>query len=238
MIFNFMIYLANTDSDPLKNIKISSLSELQTFLETKNEYTQFISEKLKKDYEPKGKTQKHHIIPLSANGLDHPCNIITLSYFDHIRAHELLYEVYKRPEDQLALNFMTNDPETFHNRIKLSHQSSQRNKTGFFSTEQQTESGKKGGSTPSEKKDIKFQEKQTETTTKFLATDHTWVHKKGQTLFIKGGQFKLMRDLVQYILKNSKEPIKTTAEEKSIAGMFGKVIAKRRNSTLGWSIKK
>ena len=50
MIFNFMIYLANTDSDPLKNIKISSLSELQTFLETKNDYTQFINKKLKKDY--------------------------------------------------------------------------------------------------------------------------------------------------------------------------------------------
>jgi hypothetical protein len=62
-------------------------------------------------------------------------------------------------------------------------------------------------------------------------------------------------------LKNSEEPITTTSfvsaffvlakpsnflvplgtrrllEEKNIAGMFGKVIAKRRDSTLGWSIK-
>ncbi len=82
-----MIYLANIDSDPLKNINISSLDQFKTFLETKNEYTQFIFEKLKKDYKPKGKTQKHHIIPLSANGLDHPWNIITLSDSDHIRAH-------------------------------------------------------------------------------------------------------------------------------------------------------
>ncbi len=51
-------------------------------------------------------------------------------------------------------------------------------------------------------------------------------------------------------MKNSEEPITTTSfvsaffvlakpslEEKNIAGMFGKVIAKRRDSTLGWSIK-
>jgi hypothetical protein len=44
-----MIYLANTDSDPLKNINISSLDQFKTFLETKNEYTQFIFEKLKEE---------------------------------------------------------------------------------------------------------------------------------------------------------------------------------------------
>ena len=133
---------------------------------------------------------------------------------------------------------MTKDPEAFSNRMKLSHISSKIKQSGFFSTEQQTESGKKGGSTPSEKKDIKFQEKQTEHTILFLATDHTWAHENGQSLFIKGGQFQFVRDFVQYIFENSEEPISTKAKKQYIAGMFSKVIAKERKSTLGWSIKK
>ena len=47
-------------------------------------------------------THTHHIVPRHAGGTDHPDNLVELTPLEHADAHNLLYSMYKRPEDKLA----------------------------------------------------------------------------------------------------------------------------------------
>ncbi len=75
---------------------------------TENEYFQFIQDCRGKEY-PEGTTKNvHHIVPkhwfnsssvLSKRYRDSQENLISLSIEDHIKAHEILFKLYKRPQD-------------------------------------------------------------------------------------------------------------------------------------------
>jgi hypothetical protein len=77
-----------------------------------NEYFQFIEECRQKQY-PEGTTKNiHHIIPkhwfnsfskLSKSYIDSKENLISISIEDHIKAHEILFKLYKRPLDYSSI---------------------------------------------------------------------------------------------------------------------------------------
>lgn len=52
-------------------------------------------------------TEKHHIIPRYAGGLDNEDNLVTVTYRQHIFLHRVLYAWKKQPQDALAVRLMT-----------------------------------------------------------------------------------------------------------------------------------
>jgi hypothetical protein len=81
-------------------------------LDKNNEYFQFIQDSANKKYPQGTKTHLHHVIPLYVFGknaskeaqafMNSPQNIIILSVEDHVKAHELLYKIYKNKQDKGA----------------------------------------------------------------------------------------------------------------------------------------
>lgn len=81
-------------------------------LDRNNKYFKFIEECRRKNYDGSERLHNHHIIPKSMFDRDspehqayceNPDNLILLSVEDHIKAHELLYEIYQRQQDQGAV---------------------------------------------------------------------------------------------------------------------------------------
>lgn len=71
----------------------------------------FILEKLERNAkgffptEPGVIKDNHHIIPKHMGGVNKPFNLIYLTKDEHIHAHELLYDTFKHPYDNLAVRF-------------------------------------------------------------------------------------------------------------------------------------
>jgi hypothetical protein len=99
----------------------------------------FIEECRSKTYDRSGRLHQHqhHIIPKSMfdqsspehrASCESPENLIQLSLEDHIKAHQLLYEIYQRPQDRgavLILTGRTAEAETIWQRLgaAASHES-------------------------------------------------------------------------------------------------------------------
>jgi len=85
-------------------------------------------------------------------GSDDPSNLIQLTIEEHALAHLKLYEEYGKVEDLWAYKLLSNQigfEEGFRKVMRKAaydtHEKCKRNKTGFFSSEQQSLNGKKGG---------------------------------------------------------------------------------------------
>jgi len=91
-----------------KNIQTGK--EIEDYFEnTKNPYTDFISQKQKErsDHsilDSNKAYELHHKIPKHAGGTDIPENLILLSFEDHTFAHQLLFQVYGNFYDYCAYN--------------------------------------------------------------------------------------------------------------------------------------
>ena len=80
-----------------------------------NPYLDFIDICRKKQYSKETFLYVHHIVPrfhykkhaLDTSTFDKPNNKVTLSYKDHVHAHELRYQVYKEAGDKAALLTMS-----------------------------------------------------------------------------------------------------------------------------------
>ena len=219
---------------------ITSHKKLILFLSQPNIYSRFIKKKLQRKqlehvaYE----TEIHHIIPYHAGGTDNKFNKIRLTCDEHLEAHKLLFRVYGLL-DQYVINMRyKNNKQSSYLRIKLSHQMSKQNKTGFNNICQQKVRGKKGGLVRSKAKDMSFEKKLSSECKNLLATNHSWVFKKtGYTVFIQANEFFLMRDLAKKLIVYDPcfENLKNTKLQ-HIAGNFGKVVKKKRKSAYGWEL--
>lgn len=87
--------------------------------ERNNNYFSFIDSCRGKIY-TNGEVHKHHIIPKywfrektteEIQYCDSEENLISLSREDHIKAHELLYEIYKNPQDRAAVYMLQGKKE-------------------------------------------------------------------------------------------------------------------------------
>jgi hypothetical protein len=79
-----------------------------------NAYLRHIEKCRNKKYPPEEVMQRHHIVPrhwISKTNSSHKAfceskeNLIMLSKTDHIKAHELLYEIYKHRLDKASVLF-------------------------------------------------------------------------------------------------------------------------------------
>lgn len=94
----------------------------------------------------------HHIVPKHMGGTDEPSNLITLTIEEHAEAHRALYEQYGKIEDLWAFQLLSNNLN-YYDGMELillknardTHKKCKERKTGFFSSSQQSENGKKGG---------------------------------------------------------------------------------------------
>jgi hypothetical protein len=220
---------------------ITSHKELIHFLSQPNEYSRFIKEKIqRKQLEHVAyKTEIHHMIPYHAGGTDNKFNKIRLTCNEHLEAHKLLFQVYGLLADQYVINMRSkNNEKASYLRIKLSHEMSKQNKTGFNNICQQKDRGQKGGLVRSKAKDTSFEKKLSMECRNLLATNHCWVFKKtGYKVFIQANEFSLMRDLAKKLIVYVPcfEGLKNLSLQ-HIAGNLGKVVKKRRKSAYGWEL--
>jgi len=136
---------------------ITSRELLIQHLKTENNnYTNFILQKLTEAPLNLDDCEKHHIIPRHCGGPDARWNLIYLSSDDHKKAHALRYDVYRESGDGLALKFWENAPlntlEAKRLRAQWTQAYCKEQKKAFFSSEQQSINGKKGGAVKSEEK--------------------------------------------------------------------------------------
>jgi hypothetical protein len=99
-------------------MSVSKNVEWWYLLDRNNRYFGHINECRNKDYSQSGEVHIHHIIPKAwfrtRNAeelayMDSQENLIPLSVTDHVRAHELLYEIYKNPGDLAAVQMLKGD---------------------------------------------------------------------------------------------------------------------------------
>lgn len=121
-------------------------------LDRNNAYFQFIEDCKTKIYDASVNLQIHHIIPQyvlkkTAEGeayLNLPENLVILSEDDHIKAHELLYEIYGNKQDQgaiLLLKGSMNESRTIWKQLgaEKTHLIQKQNGTTLYSIDWQKE---------------------------------------------------------------------------------------------------
>lgn len=69
-------------------------------------YFKFIKKFKEQKIEKDVYTEKHHIIPRYAGGLDDEDNLVKVTYRQHIFLHKVLYAWKKNPQDRLAVRLM------------------------------------------------------------------------------------------------------------------------------------
>ena len=103
-----------------RTIKAKSIAPQWWFLlDRTNIYFNYIKINHNKEYDAGVETHLHHVIPKYWFGdtaeeqayCNSPGNLIRLSRADHIKAHELLYEVYQNPQDQGAVQLLRGNTE-------------------------------------------------------------------------------------------------------------------------------
>ena len=191
---------------PLNSIEICSREDLVLFLKNNpNAYNNFIFEKIEEEKSPtfsKQDKNRHHIIPRHTGGPDEPWNILMICTEDHKKAHQIRYEVYAEEGDLNAIRFWNNPPkntvEAQKRRIKLSHETCKVEGIGFFSSEQQSINGQKGGKVKSENKKATSIKKLTPVVANVLNQKMRWKHKKNvqiEVISIEPGTLQLVADL-------------------------------------------
>lgn len=220
--------------------KITTKKELRSFLlNEQNAYTLFIqkhqNQQTFKNY-ALNETELHHIIPLYAKGPDKYWNIIRLSIKDHHLAHELLYKIYKNPEDLCSLNFKKkNYSKAYQLRTKVAHVSQRLNKTGFFNSEIQRKNGIKGGKVKSLKKRLTYYRKISAFWKYLLNNQSVWLYKKTNFIMVINPNECLLPQEVAYKLLTYK-PFWSIYKAKiqSFTSCLSRVVNKQRKSASGW----
>lgn len=199
---------------PLPSSKLPSFSHIKDrpdliawLCQTPNLYNNYILDHLQSPRTVVGSTQKHHIIPRHAGGPDESWNIIQLSLEAHKEAHQIRAKMYGDSGDVATLqlmNFGTEKAEDyFRTVLTLSHESQKRNKKGFFSSEQQSLSGKKGGSIQTQDKIEKYKEKMSPEVKQCLEQGTTWYNLKTQQSFkVAPNEVQLLTEFKEIFLKS------------------------------------
>lgn len=129
----------------------------------------------------------------------------TLTPKEHEDIHLLRYECYGSEYDRTSviLREQTNltTEQVRLERIKMSHVTNQKNKTGFYSSDVQRENGKKGGKVQTPLKVEKHKKKQKPEVANALAKGTVWKHPLlNEPLVVPGGKVELVCDFKQVFL--------------------------------------
>jgi hypothetical protein len=217
---------------------------LQHLKTENNIYTQFILEKMESLPENLEECEKHHIIPRHAGGTDKEFNLIILSVEDHKRAHELRYEAYGESKDALALRFWKyaplNSKEAKRIRALHCHQVCKAKGIAFYSSEQQSKSGKKGGAVKSEEKIKGFQKKLSPAVEEKIRSGTVWTHPDLENeLIVQPNQVTLVVDFqkifAEALGEKANEATFVNLTTSSFSSGVAKVLKGERNSC--WKFK-
>jgi len=226
-----------------KLFQIKTENQLEIFLlNEQNCYTDFINKhkELNKQnclYIKKQQVimEKHHIIPKYANGSNESWNLIILSKDDHQKAHELLYIVYKNPEDLLAIRFRQKNSKAYELRIKLSHRTQRLNKTGFFNSQLQSENGKKSGKIQTLNRIKGHQKRLVLEWKKILTIKTCWVYKKTNfKLIIKANECSLPKDVANKLLTYQPFANCFHVQFTTLTSALTKMVKEKKNNAYGW----
>lgn len=221
---------------------IKSKEELLAFLKANpNEYNNFMLVKLMGQQLNKDEGAEHHIIPKHRGGPDDDWNLIYLLPKDHNTAHELRYKVYKDPGDRDALRFWSkphlNSIEAARKRAAMAHAVCREKKVGFFSSEQQSLNGKKGGAKKSEANIQKHISKISSDVKEALSQPMCWKHKgTGALVNIPANSIRLLVELRSLFAEALPESLGEerqkilNLETKNFTSAISKVIKGKRNT--------
>ena len=209
------------------------------FEECNDPYTNFITEKLKLNL---GKepfvNEMHHIFPKSIDGPELSWNEMYLSVEDHTEAHAIRAEVYEQTSDILAVRMrLSKSAESRRKFLQKSIDTRRINKITVFDPGFQSQAGKIGGSTFSEKNSLKWADKMNQSSKNAFTSTMVWKHRSGEILTFPPNTFQrpqyLARALHQVIAFSSDR-----ITEKNAPGALSKVIKGTRSSYNGWSFVK
>lgn len=180
---------------------IKSREDLLAFLKANpNEYNHFMLSKLTEEQMNKEEGVTHHVLPKHMGGPDDEWNLINLLPEEHYKAHELRYKIYNNPGDEAALKFWSkphlNSKEAARERALMTHQKCREKKLGFFSPEQQSLNGKKGGAKKSEANIQKHVDKLSTDIKEALSKPMCWQHKStGVFVDVPANSIRLLVEL-------------------------------------------
>ena len=216
---------------------------LQDFLETeKNTYTTFILQKQSKQATIKLLINKemHHIQPLYAQKCDEDWNKIILSYDDHTKAHQLLFECYGNKYDQAVFLMRQQKGAEAMQAIRIQNvENARKNKTGRFNSELQSQLGSKP------KKKRKLHSKSVFVTAA-LNKGTIWSHLDGTVLTLKGQKSvinvaealfsKCSDSLKEGFLNNPNKSYLYTGTIRLLSGWFCKKTQRRTYNVGPWRL--
>lgn len=206
----------------------------------KNIYNDYILQKIKRQDQPT-KGENHHIIPKHVGGPDVSWNLILLTVEEHVKAHELRLEVYNDPGDKAFMNFYKNpglsNNERIQQRVKFSHETQKLNKTGFFSSEQQSLNGQKGGKKQTAAKIKKYIEKQNPIIVEKLKKGTIWLNSKTNEIIHIPGGLSLLYELQPFFAESfvdnvDKQRILNIARS-TFTSSLSRVLKQERDSLYG-----
>nr|YP_009773687.1 putative HNH homing endonuclease [Uronema confervicola]QIZ74187.1 putative HNH homing endonuclease [Uronema confervicola] len=235
-----------------KNI-VDKHSMIEYLVKNKNSYNNFILQKLEEQRqliqdckELNLATEVHHIIPKSLGGVNENWNTVTLTTSDHTLAHQLRYEVFGDIQDELASRLRSQSTvssrEAQLERIRLSHKSTRKNQTGFFSSEQQAKNGRKGGAAKSESNTLKHFKKLSPLVQEKIKKGLVFRHKDlKENVIIPPSTTFLPTNLLDIFLQKLPETSKYYNSLKNInkysfSSSLGKVLREERKTYLGFSL--
>lgn len=218
--------------------QIRTVQERNLYLKNCNDiYTNFILSKI--DTLPiAGETYEiHHIIPRALGGPNSIWNVISLSYYDHFKAHELRYLAYNQYVDNLFLRLRTNQTlNKRHLMIAASHLSQKENKSGFYDSLNQSSNGKKGGAKQTQKKMDKYREKLSKPVKQVFSKYMVWLNRANKEDIVRiflADEIYLVKDL--YLELHKCIPFKTS-NITTVTSCLARVIKGERKTYVKWSL--
>jgi hypothetical protein len=102
--------------------------------------------------------ERHHILPFHDGGPDLPWNMVQVSFTEHTQAHQLRYDCFQQPGDELSVRFLlgTESADVHRARARLGHETMRREKIGFYNSDVARELGKRGGGKKTPKREESY----------------------------------------------------------------------------------
>lgn len=236
-------YLSNDKSNPYNKLSLEFMAREQKL--TAEQRSEF--------------DEKHHIIPVRKGGPDESWNLVFVTYEEHRKLHEILFNLYGEEGDYKASAARKNaGPGTREAKIESSrrgHATMKQEGIGFYDSNLQRELGKRSGGKKTPSREIAFvqQAQRSDRYVKIFEQNLTFHYNKGlphafcvtaaPNTFQRTGQIKdfLLRNMSvddpQYVaIQNDK--YFTSNFNKVLRSLLGNNVGQEvRQSYKGWSIE-
>lgn len=203
--------------------------------------------------------EKHHIIPVRKGGPDEAWNLISVTYEEHCKLHQILFELYGEEGDYKAANARKNaGPETREAKIEASrrgHATMKQRGIGFYDSNLQRELGKRSGGKKTPSRELAFvqQAQRSDKYVKIFEQSLTLHYNKGLAnalcLPVAANTFQRTGQIKEFLLENmsvddpqrvaiQNDKYFTSNFNKVLRGLLGEVGSQDvRLSYKGWSIE-